>query len=225
MTNVEELERALEFPWDKWTVFLHPEQRQLVERDYTGPARVSGSAGTGKTIVALHRAVFLARSNPDARVLLTTFSDTLANALRNQLRRLISNEPRLGERIDVHSLDAIGERLYKVHVGQPRLATREVVQDLLRAAADHVGHHKFSPAFLLTEWEQVVDAWQLDTWEAYRDVVRLGRKTRLPEPQRAILWSIFEEVRSGLLSRKAHHPSGHVHEVGRSDCRKQEPAL
>jgi hypothetical protein len=52
------------------------------------------------------------------------------------------------------------------------------------------------------EWEQVVDAWQLNTWEAYRDVVRLGRKTRLPEPQRAILWSIFEEVRSGLLSRK-----------------------
>ena len=202
MTNVEELERALEFPWDKWSVFLHPEQRQLVERSYTGPARVSGSAGTGKTIVALHRAVFVARSNPNARVLLTTFSDILANALRSQLRRLISNEPRLGERLDVHSVDAIGERLYKVHVGQPRLATREIVQDLLRAAADHVGHHKFSPAFLLTEWEQVVDAWQLNTWEAYRDVVRLGRKTRLPEPQRAILWSIFEEVRSGLLSRK-----------------------
>ena len=56
MTNVEELERALEFPWEKWTVFLHPEQRQLVERRYAGPARVSGSAGTGKTIVALHRA-------------------------------------------------------------------------------------------------------------------------------------------------------------------------
>ena len=64
-----------------------------------------------------------------------------------------------------------------------------------------VGHHKFSPAFLLTEWEQVVDAWQLETWEAYRDVVRLGRKTRLPEPQRAILWSIFQQIRSGLLSR------------------------
>ena len=82
MANVEELERALDFPWEKWTVFLHPEQRQWVERDYTGPARVSGSAGTGKTIVALHRAVHLARTNPDARVLLTTFSDTLANALQ-----------------------------------------------------------------------------------------------------------------------------------------------
>src|SRR5204862_4908732 len=76
LTNVEELERALDFPWEKWAVFLHPAQRQLVERSYTGPARVSGSAGTGKTIVALHRAVFLARQNPGARVLLTTFSKT-----------------------------------------------------------------------------------------------------------------------------------------------------
>ena len=64
MTNVEELERALDFPWEKWTVFLHPDQRQWVERDYTGPARVSGSAGTGKTIVALHRAAHLARTHP-----------------------------------------------------------------------------------------------------------------------------------------------------------------
>ena len=55
MANVEELQRALDFPWEKWTVFLHPEQRQWVERDYSGPARVSGSAGTGKTIVALDR--------------------------------------------------------------------------------------------------------------------------------------------------------------------------
>ena len=68
MANVEELERALDFPWEKWTVFLHPEQRQWVERDYAGPARVSGSAGTGKTIVALHRAAYLARTHPDARV-------------------------------------------------------------------------------------------------------------------------------------------------------------
>ena len=117
MGNVEELQRALDFPWEKWTVFLHPEQRQWVERDYSGPARVSGSAGTGKTIVALHRAVHLARANPNARVLLTTFSDTLASALQTKLKRLLSNEPRLGERLDVYSLNAIGLRLYKQHVG------------------------------------------------------------------------------------------------------------
>src|SRR5947209_8852768 len=98
MKNVEELQRALDFPWEKWTVFLHPEQRQWVERDYSGPARVSGSAGTGKTIVALHRAAHLARANGNARVLLTTFSDTLAHALQTKLKRLLSNEPRLGQR-------------------------------------------------------------------------------------------------------------------------------
>ncbi len=89
-----------------------------VERDYAGPARVSGSAGTGKTIVALHRAAHLARTHPDARLLLTTFSDTLANALRTKLKRLLSSEPRLAERIDVYSLNAIGLRLYRAHVGR-----------------------------------------------------------------------------------------------------------
>jgi superfamily I DNA/RNA helicase/mRNA-degrading endonuclease RelE of RelBE toxin-antitoxin system len=202
MTNVEELALALDFPWEKWTVFLHPEQRQWVKRDYTGPARISGSAGTGKTIVALHRAAHLARTHPEARVLLTTFSDTLANALHTKLKRLIGSEPRLAERIDVRSLNAIGLRLYKSHCGPVNLATRDAVRKLLARASEAVGGHKFSLHFLLTEWEHVVDAWQLDTWESYRDVARLGRKTRLPEAQRAVLWSIFERVRAGLKEQK-----------------------
>jgi mRNA-degrading endonuclease RelE of RelBE toxin-antitoxin system len=202
MANAEALQRALDFPWEKWTVFLHPEQRQWVERDYSGPARVSGSAGTGKTIVALHRATHLARTNADARVLLTTFSDTLANALQTKLKRLLGNEPRLAERIDVHSINAIGLRLYKAHVGQATIASDEIVRELVQQAATAVGEHKFGLHFLITEWEQVVDAWQLDDWEAYRDVVRLGRKTRIPEPQRRVLWSIFERVRAGLKARQ-----------------------
>ena len=202
MTNVEELQHALDFPWEKWTVFLHPEQRDWVERDYGGPARVSGSAGTGKTIVAVHRAAHLARQNPDARVLLTTFSDTLANALNTKLRRLLGNEPRLAERIDVHSLDAIGLRLHKTHVGPATIADRTVVAELVKEAATAVTGHKFRPHFLLTEWEQIVDAWQLQDWEAYRDVARLGRKTRLAEGPRKVLWSIFERVLAGLQSRK-----------------------
>ena len=202
MTNVEELQRALEFPWEKWTIFLHPEQRQWVERDYSGPARVSGSAGTGKTIVALHRAAHLARTHPDARVLLTTFSDTLANALHTKLKRLLGSEPRLAERIDVHSLNAIGLRLYKAHVGQVTIASREVLRELIKEAASAVDGHKFGMHFLLTEWGQVVDAWQLENWGAYRDVVRLGRKTRLPEAQRTVLWSLFERVRTELKARK-----------------------
>jgi superfamily I DNA/RNA helicase len=198
MNNIEELERALDYPWEKWTIFLHPAQRQWVENDYSGPARVSGSAGTGKTIVALHRAVFLAQTNPDARVLLTTFSEILANALRTKLKRLISGEPRLAERLEVHSINGIGERLFKSHFGQPRVVTRDKLKEFLEQASNDVDGHKFSLSFLLTEWEQVVDAWQLESWGAYRDVKRLGRKTRLPENQRAILWSIFEKVREGL---------------------------
>ena len=205
MTNLDELQRALDFPWEKWTVSLHPEQRQWVERDYTGPARVSGSAGTGKTIVALHRAAHLARTHPDARVLLTTFSDTLASALQTKLRRLLGNEPRLAERIDVHSIDAIGLRLYKTHVQSPgraaTIASRETVRGLVQEAANAVGGHKFGVHFVLTEWEQVVDAWRLTNWAGYRDVVRLGRKTRLPEAQRKVLWSIFERIRAGLRER------------------------
>lgn len=199
--NLEELQRALDYPWDKWTVFLHPEQRQSVERDYAGPARISGSAGTGKTIVALHRGVHLARADPNARVLLTTFSDALANALRGNLKRLLGNEPRLGERIDVYSINAIGLRLYKALIGPASIASESVVRELVTEAAGQSGNHKFGSHFLLTEWEHVVDAWQLESWEAYRDVVRLGRKTRLPETQRAVLWSIFERVRAGLRSR------------------------
>ena len=117
MADVEELQRALDFPWEKWTIFLHPDQREFVKRDYAGPARVSGSAGTGKTIVALHRAVHLARQHPNARVLLTTFSDPLAHTLQTKLRRLIGNEPRLAERIDVHSLNTLGLRLHKAQFG------------------------------------------------------------------------------------------------------------
>ncbi|MBU4143190.1 UvrD-helicase domain-containing protein, partial [Patescibacteria group bacterium] len=159
MHNVEELERALEYPWEKWTIFLHPAQRHLVERDFNGPARISGSAGTGKTIVALHRAVSLARNHPDARVLLTTFSGTLANVLRMKLRRLISNEPRIGERLEVHAINDIGGRLYELNFGRPQIASRTVIEKLLKEAAGEVAGHKFSLHFLMAEWEGVVDAW------------------------------------------------------------------
>ena len=198
MADVEELAHALDYPWEKWTLFLHPAQRQWVERDFAGPARVSGSAGTGKTIVALHRAVHLARQHSDSRVLLTTFSTPLANALRNKLRRLISHEPRLAERLEVQALDDIGERLYAPLLGQPPLAAPDVLTALLVKAHQAAPPHKFSPGFLRTEWAELVDPWQLVTWEAYRDIKRLGRKVRLPEAQRAQLWGIFAAVWQGL---------------------------
>ena len=198
MRDIEELTQALDYPWDRWSIFLHPAQRAIVERDYTGPARVSGSAGTGKTIVALHRAVHLARTNRNARVLLTTFSETLANALRDRLRILVSSEPSLAERVEVYAIDALGERLFKLNLGTPSFASATQIRALIEEAAAIVEDRKFATSFMLTEWEQVVDAWQLNTWEAYRDVPRLGRRRRLSESQRQGLWAIFEQVRSGL---------------------------
>ena len=201
INEIEELRRALEYPWEKWIIFLHPSQREIVEKEFNGPARVSGTAGTGKTIVALHRAVFLARKHPDARVLLTTFSKTLANALRIRLKRLISNEPKLAERLEVHALNEVGRRLYELNFGRPNIASPYDIKTILAAASREVHSHKFSLHFLVAEWEQVVDPWQIQTWEDYRNVVRLGRKTRLPEKQRAVLWSIFERVRTAFNER------------------------
>ena len=202
MADVEALQRALDYPWEKWTVFLHPAQRQLAEREYSGAARVSGSAGTGKTIVALHRAVHLARAYPESRVLLATFSDALAAALRTRLRRLIGNEPKIAERLEVHSMSGIGRRLYVAIVSRLDLAADEEIRALIRQAAADVEGHRFGAHFLWTEWSTVVDAWQLASWEEYRDVQRLGRKTRLAEKQRELLWSIFSQVRSALAERE-----------------------
>ena len=201
MHNVEELQEALEYPWEKWTIFLHPAQLGLVERDYNGPARVSGSAGTGKTVVALHRAAFLAKSNPDARILLTTFSDALANLLRTKLQTLIHQEVEPGGRIVVDSINSVGISLYEAQFGPLQLAGRDTIGALVEGAAGKEGTN-FSQAFLLTEWERVVDAWQLDTWDDYRDVARIGRYRRLSETQRKSLWPVFQQVRSCLREQR-----------------------
>lgn len=202
MTNADELRQALEYPWEKWAVFLHPAQRTLVERSFSGPVRVSGSAGTGKTIVALHRAVHLAKADPKARVLVTTFSKALANALRQKVAMLAAADPEIGERITVKALSAVGYDLYTARYGQPEIAASSLVLNLLGKAAAEVPGHKFTARFLWGEWADVVDAWQLTSWAAYRDVSRLGRKTRIGGQQREILWSIFDRVRDELLRKK-----------------------
>ena len=153
-----------------------------MERNYNGPARVSGSAGTGKTVVALHRAAFLAKSNPDARILLTTFSDALANLLRAKFQLLVHQEVQPNGRIMVDSLDAVSLSLYEARFGSPALARREAVESLVEDAA-RLEDATFSLAFLLTEWDRVVDAWQLAT------------------SQRKNLWPVFERVKSGLRDR------------------------
>ena len=228
LVDQEELARALDYPWERWSVFLHPGQRDVVERDYSGPARVAGSAGTGKTVVALHRAVHLARNSDHARVLLTTFSDTLASALLSKLRILIGGEPRLGERIEVQTTSSMAKRLYERNFGTPSLAAPDDIEDLISGTATELGVTRFTPQFLVAEWNLVVDEWQLATWAAYRDVLRLGRRRRLPEGMRQELWSLFASVRAKLTERNLitepqmlqrlaehfqtsdHHPFEHV---------------
>ena len=202
LTNVDELKLALDYPWDKWTVFLHPAQADLTKRNFNGPARVAGSAGTGKTIVALHRAIVLARTNPNARVLLTTFSRALANSLRRKVVLLAGEDTALAKRINVDALSNVGYALYTKARGQPNIAPASTINNLLAKAAGEVEGHKFSNPFLASEWADIVDAWHLSTWEAYRDVPRLGRRTRVGGKQREVLWTIFERLRAMLAERK-----------------------
>jgi superfamily I DNA/RNA helicase len=189
----EEFEAALDAPWDKWTIFLHPSQRELVTQDFSGPARVSGSAGTGKTVVALHRAVHLVRANSEAIVLLTTFSDALANALRKNLNRLLKSEPILGERITVQALDTVANRIFRARRQDAKMVDEQEQNELLLTAAELVDHD-FSIAFLKNEWHNVVNPWQLKTLEEYLDVKRIGRRTRLAKSRREKAWLIFEKV-------------------------------
>lgn len=213
MSDLDELKKALEYPWDKWTVFLHPDQRQLVEKDYNGPAKVSGSAGTGKTIVALHRAAHLARKYPDARVLLTTLNVSLANALKNRINRLVYHEPRLAERIDVISLDEVCQRLHKAVIGPVKIITNDQIRKSFKEIISKEESASFQEAFLWSEWYNIIDAWQIRSWEQYRDIVRLGRKKKLAEAQRVQIWSVMEKMILLLKEKGQTSQSGAFHAV------------
>jgi superfamily I DNA/RNA helicase len=172
-------------------VFLHALSAPLAGR--------GGSAGTGKTIVALHRAVYLTRAQPGARVLLTTFNHTLAGALRAKLNLLVGNEPAIRDRITVDVVDHVALEAREGMTGRPAVvADDERLARLIREASAAAQPHRFSDRFLLAEWREVVDEWQVATWEDYRDIARLGRKTRLPEEVRAKVWAIFQQVRATL---------------------------
>lgn len=203
IADQEELEQALAFPWEKWGVFLHPSQRELVARSFGGPARVAGSAGTGKTIVAIHRAVRLARENPDARILLASFSQPLADAMAKKLLVLAPETGGIVPRITTTSFRGIAEQMFQLEHGvRPRIASAALLRERLGAAAAATGLKGFSERFLLSEWTNVIDAWGLPSLEAYAGVPRMGRKSRLGPNQRARLWPVFEEVRAALAAER-----------------------
>ena len=203
IADQEELEQALAFPWEKWGVFLHPSQRALVERSFLGPARVAGSAGTGKTIVAIHRAVRLARESPNARVLLASFSEPLAAELAKKVLVLAPETGGIVPRITTTSFQGIAEQMFQLELGvRPRIASDAVLRERLPAAAAAAGLKGFSERFLLSEWTNVIDAWGLTSLDAYSTVQRMGRKSRLGPNQRARLWPVFQAVREALEAER-----------------------
>jgi hypothetical protein len=199
--NIDELRAALEQPFEKWAVFLHPAQRALVERDWSGPARVSGSAGTGKTIVALHRAVELAR-NPKSRVLLTTFSKPLADALAARRDILTAGDSATRMRVSVAALDQAAYRLFEDQFGNPTMAGNAQIRSGIDAAFKAGLGGSLSPEFLFEEWSELVDAWNVTDADAYAAIPRLGRRTRLGPLQREAAWGVFAFVRARLADRK-----------------------
>ena len=200
--NTEDLERALAAPWETWSVFLHPSQRAVVEKDFSGPSRAAGSAGTGKTVVALHRAARLAAAHAEARILLTTFSQPLANLLRRKLDVLIGKDSSVVPRVTVTPYQGVAEELYQLAFGhRPHVATDDVVRATLLRVAEELTVTEFTARFLISEWTNVVDAWQIGSAEAYAAVPRLGRKNRMGPKQRARLWPAFEAARTSLNKR------------------------
>ncbi|MGX7672194.1 UvrD-helicase domain-containing protein [Plantactinospora sp. DSM 117369] len=206
-----ELAAILAYPFDLWRTFLHPTQRDIAYRDtYSGPALVTGSAGTGKTVTGLHRAVFLAKRLPDGqKVLLTTFTRALADALTKQLCRL-ATDPAVRARIDVISIDRLAYEIVARSSGRVGVAESEVVDQLWEAAAkngptfvNRAGQvTTYSAAFLKHEWEQVVLAQQLATLDAYREAPRKGRGAGLRAAQREQVWTALDGVVRELAKRR-----------------------
>ena len=197
MENVDELRTALEAPWERWAVYLHPAQREYVDRDFNGPSRVIGSAGTGKTVVALHRAVRLAQ-NSAARVLLTTFNTELAEGLAQKLPLLAGEDVRA--RITVKALGPLIAEFHTEQFRETAIASEDEIRALLRDGAAE-SDARFTTDFLYEEWSLVVDAWDIRDLDTYRDLPRLGRKVRMPAARRDAAWAIFEGVRAALSAQ------------------------
>lgn len=197
----DELADILERPFDLWRVFLHPSQKRIAEHaPYRGPARVTGGAGTGKTVVALHRAHHLARQNPDlpeGSILLTTFTKNLAEELARNLDILVT-DPVVRARIKVDNIDVIAHRHYTQRYGAgPDFIERP--DRLVRWRRLRRKHQADIPeSFLDQEWLQIVVGQQIATAEQYRSADRRGRGTALTPTLKDILWLIMAEFTEQL---------------------------
>lgn len=192
------LRRALERPWDEWLVFLHPSQRDAVERNFNGPARVSGSAGTGKSVVAMHRAARLAEASGGGRVLLTTYSPALAARLARGMDALLGADSPARGRVAVSTLFDQAERLLRAAGRAFTPADPARIAGMLEAHRGGVDPAAHSPAFLLNEWRAVIDHQGVRDWTTYRDLRRMGRGAPLSPRRRQEIWPVFEATRAAM---------------------------
>jgi len=204
------LAAMLDAPLEKWRIFLHPSQRQLVEKDWKGPVRVLGGAGTGKSVVAMHRAAYLAEkvfNEPGGRILFTTFTRNLAADTQANLARLCSAEAM--SRIEVVHLDkwvagllqTAGYRYEIKYWGRDSVLTK-----LWETACALGTKGQFADSFFRDEWELVVQAQGCESWEDYKRASRSGRGVRMSRAQRRDVWPVFEEYRHQLERRGLREP-------------------
>ncbi len=187
--SAAELVDLLAKPIEAWVRFLHPSQRQLVEGTFKGPVKVTGGAGTGKTVVAMHRARFLSRAGK--RVLLTSFVHTLCRNIDRNLRVLCSDDER--RRITVETVDAVALGLVRATGTKVGFATSDDVRSALRASAVYAGETG-DHDFLEAEWDRVIAAQGLTSWSEYRDAQRTGRGRPLSASERKKAWAAFERA-------------------------------
>ncbi len=190
----EDLQAMLNRPLEKWRVFLHPTQHRIVNKDYSGAARTTGGAGTGKTVVAMHRARRLAaRLSGHERVLFTTFTANLAADIRDNLSKICSNEEL--RHIEVINLDAwVGSFMrtagYEARIEYSESALKEVWEEAVgEAMADDL---ELSADFYAEEWSRVVIPQHAMNLAKYIRCSRNGRGVRLDRQKRQQVWKVFE---------------------------------
>lgn len=198
----EELKAMMNAPLEKWRVFLHPSQRRLVAKNFSGPARVLGGAGTGKTVVAMHRAHYLAqRCKEGERVLFTTFTANLAQDIKENLRKICTTEEM--RKIEVIHLDAWVSRFLRQQDYGYTIKYGDEIMELWESASRATGDDMNYPdGFFEEEWNSIVQAQGITTMQEYAKAPRTGRGVRLDRKNRIAVWKVFEEYRTLMNMNK-----------------------
>lgn len=192
----DELRRIMAEPLEKWRVFLHPTQRKIARKEYSGSARVLGGAGTGKTVVAMHRAKHLAsKCEGQQRILMTTFTANLAADIRENLRKICTVEEL--RRIEVIHLDAWVNQFLRESGFSAQIGYDDVIKPLWERAVLLANIDlPFETSFYEEEWNRIVIAQEALTLEKYVKATRNGRGTRLDRKKRMHIWKVFENYQN-----------------------------